>query len=277
MLSDTGFKAGHGLALGRAATEIADHSDLVVVWGCNPVNTHVNLMTHIARARKERGAKLVVVDPLPLRHGGGRGHALGAQARHRRRPGLRRHAPSSSARGLPTATTSPATATGPTSWSATSPPARPSGPRRLPACPVAEIEAFARLWGSTKRAYLRLGYGFTRSRNGAAAMHAASCLPVVTGAWAHPGGGALYNFGDLYRLDKTVIEGLDVLDRSTRLLDQSRIGPILCGDRTDLGDGPPVAALLIQNTNPACVAPDLAQVHRGFARPTCSSASTSSS
>jgi anaerobic selenocysteine-containing dehydrogenase len=133
--------------------------------------------------------------------------------------------------------------------------------------PVAEIEAFARLWGSTKRAYLRLGYGFTRSRNGAAAMHAASCLPVVTGAWAHPGGGALYNFGDLYRLDKTVIEGLDVLDRSTRLLDQSRIGPILCGDRTDLGDGPPVAALLIQNTNPACVAPDLAQVHRGFARP----------
>jgi anaerobic selenocysteine-containing dehydrogenase len=98
-------------------------------------------------------------------------------------------------------------------------------------------------------------------------MHAASCLPVVTGAWAHPGGGALYNFGDLYRLDKTTIEGLDVLDPATRLLDQSRIGPILCGDRADLGDGPPVTALLVQNTNPACVAPDLAQVHRGFARP----------
>jgi anaerobic selenocysteine-containing dehydrogenase len=131
---------------------------------------------------------------------------------------------------------------------------------------VEEILAFARLYGSTKRSYLRLGYGFTRSRNGAASMHAASCLPVVTGACQHPGGGALYNFGDLYRFDATMIEGLDAVDRSVRILDQSRIGPILCGDRTDLGDGPPVTALLIQNTNPVCVAPDLGQVRRGFAR-----------
>ena len=72
--------------------------------------------------------------------------------------------------------------------------------------------AFARLYGGTKRAFLRLGYGFTRSRNGAAAMHAASCLPVVTGAWQHQGGGALYNFGELYHWDKTMIEGLDARD-----------------------------------------------------------------
>ena len=38
-------------------------SDLIVVWGGNPVSTQVNVMTHITRARKERGAKLVVVDP----------------------------------------------------------------------------------------------------------------------------------------------------------------------------------------------------------------------
>jgi len=31
--------------------------------GGNPVSTQVNVMTHIAKARKERGAKLVVVDP----------------------------------------------------------------------------------------------------------------------------------------------------------------------------------------------------------------------
>ena len=33
------------------------------MWGGNPVATQVNVMTHITRARKERGAKLVVVDP----------------------------------------------------------------------------------------------------------------------------------------------------------------------------------------------------------------------
>ena len=27
------------------------HSDLIVVWGGNPVNTQVNVMTHIAKAR----------------------------------------------------------------------------------------------------------------------------------------------------------------------------------------------------------------------------------
>jgi anaerobic selenocysteine-containing dehydrogenase len=33
-------------------------------------------------------------------------------------------------------------------------------------CPVETIEEFARLVGATKRAYFRLGYGFSRSRNG---------------------------------------------------------------------------------------------------------------
>ena len=95
-------------------------------------------------------------------------------------------------------------------------------------------------------------------------MHAASCLPVVTGAWQHLGGGALYNMGDLYHWDKTTIEGLDACDPSVRLLDQSRIGPILVGDPGALGGGGPVHALLIQNTNPMSIAPDLGKVHRGL-------------
>jgi anaerobic selenocysteine-containing dehydrogenase len=48
--------------------------------------------------------------------------------------------------------------------------------------PAAEIEAFARLVGTTKRTYFRLGYGFTRQRNGAVNMHAALSLAVVTGS-----------------------------------------------------------------------------------------------
>ena len=124
----------------------------------------------------------------------------------------------------------------------------------------AEILAFARLYGSTKRAFLRLGYGFTRSRNGAASMHAASCLPVVSGAWQHQGGGALYNFGELYHWDKTMIEGTDARDPSVRQLDQSRIGPILVGDPGALLGGGPVHGLLVQNTNPMAIAPDLGRL-----------------
>jgi hypothetical protein len=36
--------------------------------------------------------------------------------------------------------------------------------------------------------------------------------------------------GDLYHWDKSMIEGTDVMDPATRLLDQSRIGPILTHD-----------------------------------------------
>ena len=78
----------------------------------------------------------------------------------------------------------------------------------------------------------------------------------MTGAWAHEGGGALYSNLGLVPLDLTVIEGLDRLDPATRILDQSRIGPVLTGDRRDIGDGPPVTALFIQNTNPMVVAPE---------------------
>src|SRR5260370_17404578 len=70
----------------------------------------------------------------------------------------------------------------------------------------------------------------------------------------------------MYRIKKRVIEGLDVADTSVRDLDQSRLGPILTGDREALKDGPPVTAMLIQNTNPAMVCPELELVHKGFAR-----------
>jgi len=97
-------------------------------------------------------------------------------------------------------------------------------------------------------------------------MFAVTCLPTVTGAWQYEGGGAHYSNHGALPLDLTLIEGLDVVDPATRMLDQSRIGPVLCGDKRDLGDGPPVTALFIQNTNPMVVAPESGLVHQGFRR-----------
>src|SRR6202048_2912324 len=61
-LSDTGWSAGVGAKRGVDLREIDAHSELVVIWGGNPVNTQVNVMSH-AMAAKRRGAPLVVVDP----------------------------------------------------------------------------------------------------------------------------------------------------------------------------------------------------------------------
>jgi anaerobic selenocysteine-containing dehydrogenase len=131
---------------------------------------------------------------------------------------------------------------------------------------AAEIEAFAALVGSTKRTFFRLGYGFSRQRNGAVNMHAALSIPAVTGAWAHEGGGAFHSNSGIFQLRKTMIEGLDVRDSRVRRLDQSRVGAVLTGDADALKNGPPVKAMLIQNTNPLAVAPHQEKVRRGFAR-----------
>ncbi len=264
-LTDAGWRAGVGAKYGPDSCEIRQ-SDLIVVWGSNPVHTQVNLMHHIAAARKTRGARLVVVDPyrtptaktadfhLALRPG--TDGALACAVMHVLfRDGLADRAYMARYADCPDRLEAHLAARGPR-WAA-----------EITGLAADEIEAFARLYGANRRAMIRCGYGFSRSRNGAAAFHAVSCLPTVTGAWAHEGGGAIYSNGDLFGLDMTLIEGLDVLDPRTRVLDMSRIGPVLTGDRRDLGDGPPVAAMLIQNTNPMSVAPELGLVRKGFARP----------
>jgi anaerobic selenocysteine-containing dehydrogenase len=259
-----GFIAGTGRLAGPDPREMRK-SDLVVIWGTNAANTQINVMTHAMRARKERGAALVVVDvymnatmqqaDLPVLIRPGTDGALACAVMHCLfRDGkadldyLERYtdAPRELAAHL--------RERGP-DWAA-----------RITGCPVETIEAFSRLVGARRRAYFRLGYGFTRTRNGAVNMHAASCIAAVSGAWRYEGGGAFHNNGAIYHWNRRMIEGLDVQDPAIRVLDQSRIGAILTGNRDALCDGPPVTALLIQNTNPMSVAPDQETVKRGFAR-----------
>src|SRR6185503_16026911 len=59
--SYTGFAAGTGRVAVPDPREMAK-SDLIVIWGTNPVNTQVNVMTHAVAARKARGAAIVAVD-----------------------------------------------------------------------------------------------------------------------------------------------------------------------------------------------------------------------
>ncbi len=264
-LAESGWLAGVGAKKGVDAREIAQ-SDLVVVWGGNPVSTQVNVMTHIAKARKGRGAKLVVVDPyrtgtasqadLHLALKPGSDAALACAVVHvLLRDGLADRDYLARYTDWDAAAEAHFAARGP-DWAAP-----------ITGLSAAQIEDFARLYGSTKKSFIRVGYGFSRARNGAANLHAVSCLPAVTGAWRVAGGGALWGNGAIYHLDKTLIEGLDARDaRPARWLDQSRFGPVLTGDRRDLGDGPPVTALFVQNTNPAVVCPESAKCRDGLAR-----------
>lgn len=259
-----GFEAGTGKLQGVDPREMVK-SDLIVIWGTNAAATQVNVMHHAIQARKQRGAKLVVIDPyrnatarqadmhLCLRPGTDGALACAVmhvlfRDNHADRDYMARYADAPEELEAHLQSRTP-------EWAA-----------QITGLTVTDIENFAKLVGETKRTYFRLGFGFTRSRNGPVNMHAALSIATVSGAWQYEGGGAFKNNDGIYPWDKTLIEGLDVKDPAVRMLDQSRIGAILTGDRLDLGGGPPVTALLIQNTNPMMVAPDLNKVHAGFAR-----------
>jgi anaerobic selenocysteine-containing dehydrogenase len=263
-LSWAGYHAGVGRLTGVDPREM-QKSDLIVVWGGNPVNTQVNVMTHVGIARKTRGAKLACVDiydtgtmkqaDIKLLIRPGTDGALACAIMHvlfrdghadREYLAQYTDCPDEFERHLADKTPE---------WAA-----------RICDVPVADIEAFAALIGTTPRSFFRLGYGFTRSRNGAVNMHAVTSIAAVIGAWRHEGGGALHTNSGMYQWDKTLIEGRDSTLLSGRMLDQSRIGAVLLGDDHDLQGGAPIKAMLVQNTNPASVAPDQTRVKAGLAR-----------
>ena len=260
----TGYFAGTGSLTGPDPREMAK-ADVVVIWGTNAAATQVNVMTHAVRARKERGAKIVVIDVYAnatVRQGDmgivlkpGTDGAFACAVMHVLfRDGLadwdylERYTddPKGLEKHLQTRTPE---------WAAA-----------ITGLSVEEIEAFAHLVGKTRRTYFRLGYGFTRQRNGAVNMHAAASIACVTGAFLHEGGGAFHSNSGIFKMDKREIEGRAMQDVSLRFLDQSKIGRILTGDPEALYGGPPVMAMLIQNTNPMNVTPEQRLVRKGFSR-----------
>ena len=204
-LADAGWLAGTGEKRGTDAREVID-SDLIVIWGGNPVHTHVNFMGWVQKARRGRDAPLVVIDPyrtptaakadfhLALRPG--TDGALACAVMHvllaeglADRDYLARLTDFSPEVEAHLATRTP-------EWAAA-----------ITGLKVEEIVGFARLYGQRRKSYVRVGFGFTRQRNGSAAMHAVSCLPAVTGAWQHRGGGALFGNAGIFKLNARFIWG----------------------------------------------------------------------
>lgn len=260
----TGWIAGAGDVRGTDPREMAE-SDLLIMWGGNPVSTQVNVMTHVSRARKERGAYFVVVDPYRSQTAEvadehvmvrpGTDGAVACAMMHvlfrdgyADRAYLTRYAENTAELEAHLKSRTP-------EWA-----------EAISGVPVAQIERLAKRYGETDRAFIRLGYGFARSRNGPMQVHAVASIPVVGGKWQHRGGGALWKVDGLYGLDTSLIQGTDVMDPAIRVLDMSRIGPVLTYEDEAVRTGPPVTAMLVQNTNPAAVAPDTGRVLKGFNR-----------
>ncbi len=128
---------------------------------------------------------------------------------------------------------------------------------------------FARAFGSTKKALIRLNYGMQRVRGGGNAVHAIACLPSLTGAWRERSGGLLLSSSNWAPVDVNALERPDLLpgwpSTLPRIVNMNAIGDALLHPG-DASFGQKVEALIVYNSNPVAVAPDSVKVAAGFAR-----------
>jgi anaerobic selenocysteine-containing dehydrogenase len=254
-----GMQATIGKSMGFDPEAIVD-ARLIVAWGANIVSSNVHLWPFVEEARR-RGAQLWAIDPyrsrtaekadrhLALLPGTDAALALGILHVLFRdgledRDYLARYtvgAPELRARAA--------------EW----PPERAARETGLAA---AEIEEFARLYGTTQPSAIRLNYGLNRHAGGGMAVRTILCLPAVSGAWRHAGGGALLSSSGTFPVNSPALERPDLAPAGTRTLNMSQLGRILTDPKLD----PPVKALFVYNSNPGAVAPDQESVRQGLAR-----------
>ena len=89
-----------------------------------------------------------------------------------------------------------------------------------------------------------------------------TCLPAFVGAYAKKGGGLLTSASGSHAFDKNIIRRPDLEHPGVRHINMCELGRAL----NDTNLTPPVKALYIYSSNPACTAPDQNQVLRGLQR-----------
>jgi anaerobic selenocysteine-containing dehydrogenase len=126
------------------------------------------------------------------------------------------------------------------------------------------IAALASAYGRSTAALVRINYGLQRHAGGGMAVRTIACLPAITGHWRRAGGGVSLSTSGTFAFNKNALQRPD-LGQPARTINMSLLGDALTKPDAGVG-GPPVQALIVYNSNPAAVAPDLNAVRRGLAR-----------
>jgi anaerobic selenocysteine-containing dehydrogenase len=256
----SGWMTTVGTVAGNDAEQMVG-SDLVVLWGINASYTHINLMSLVKRAR-QRGAFIVCIDPYRTQT------AKKADLYLQPRPGT----DGALALGMMHVLISEGLVDHDYVQRATlgygelAQHVKQYDPERVAAITGLApdvIVGFARRYGATKASFLRVGIGLSRHDNGGGTCRAIACLPALTGAYAHPSGGALLASSRSFGLDLAALERRDLMPKPVpRTINMVRLGRAL----TDPAMSPPVQALYVYNSNPASVVPNQELVLRGLRR-----------
>jgi anaerobic selenocysteine-containing dehydrogenase len=256
------WKHTYGDRVGPSPEE-AEHARLVLLWGTNTLTSNPHLWPALTRAR-ERGAKLIAIDPIRTR----------TAARCDQHIAIRPGTDAALALGMmhiffrDSLQDSEYLERYSTGWELL--PAHlaswtPVRTAEVTGLTPDVIEALAHAYATTSPSFIRLNYGMQRHAGGGMAVRAVSLLPAITGAWREVGGGATLSTSGAFRMASAKLQRADWIPEGTRTINMIRLGDALTMPDAGVG-GPPVQALVVYNSNPAAVAPDLERVRQGLQR-----------
>ena len=258
-----GYTATMGTYMGIDPEEIV-HARLILLWGTNTVTTNLHLWPYVVRAQRENGAKVVVIDPVRTRTadradqhvqpmpGTDAALALGMMhviigedlfdSEYVERHTLGFEQLRERVLDYP-----------------------PDRVALLTGLGEQEIIDLAREYATTRPSVIRSLVGMEHHANGAMTFRTVACLPALTGAWRHRGGGVTGLVGGFMRsslrMDRLWMPELE--DESLRSVNMVQLGRAL----TDPAMDPPVRALFVYSSNPAAIAPSQNLVRQGLERP----------
>lgn len=259
--------AGLAITLGaRLGTDVEAfaHSEVIILWGTNPITSNLHLWSRCQEA-KRRGAKLIAIDPyrslsaekchqwLAIKPGTDAALALAMMHVLVRDDRLDHAYIAKHTLGFAELKTRVA------EWT-------PERAAAICGISAADIEALAELYGSTKKAAIRLNYGMQRHGGGGMAVRTVACLPALTGAWTEASGGLLLSTSGAYPMDTAYLERPDLMPRGANGALPRVVNMCEIGDALGQASVAPIKAMFVYNSNPAAVAPDGNKVLAGLAR-----------
>lgn len=256
-----GLRATIGVGSGVDPEDVV-HSRYIVLWGTNTIVTNLHFWPYVREAQA-RGARVVVVDPVRTRTADAADWHL--QIRPAADATLALAMMHVMIRdGLVDLDYVREYAVG---YDMLVGRVRDYAPQAVAATvglPAEDIERFAREYATTPPSLLRPLIGIEHHVNGAMQFRTIACLPVLSGAWRHRGGGLARSTHALHldALDLAAVERPDVHVPGVRTLNMRDLGRDLCDPQLD----PPIRALMVFGANPVVSMPNQALVQRGLAR-----------
>ena len=236
------------------------HSQLVIIWGHNPVSTAPHFMPHLLQARKN-GTQVVVIDPRRTRTakladwhiapkpGSDGALALGI-AQHIVMLGL--HDEAWLAQNC-------------VGWQALKARLNEYPLVRVAAItglPVEDIARLARLYAEATPALIKIADGLQRNFNGGQTVRAICALPALAGQYGRVGGGLAYSTSGYLQWDSEAVGKWSECPPPGRSVNMNRLGAALLGEV----DNPPIQSLFVYGSNPAAIAPNAGRVAEGLRR-----------